>query len=121
MLSSNQKIDWYNGDLSSLRHDATEGDTKPQGKNTKSSPSQSGNNDKKLEASSDSKQVRNNLGNAPATKTKNKGSEGQRPSAVADRPLAPQKKCSVKYSKEPPSPKGFGNDVPAFMLIDTRS
>ena len=117
---SNQKIDWYNGDLSSLRHDAAEDDTKPQGTNTKSSSSRSGNSDKKLAASSDSKQVRKTPGNAPADKTKNKGSEGQRPSAVADRSLEPQKKYQDKYAKEQPSPKGFGNDVPAFMLIDTR-
>ncbi|OLY42906.1 DEAD/DEAH box helicase [Bartonella apis] len=117
---SNQKIDWYNGDLSSLQRDTVEGDTKPQRKNTKSSSSRSGNSDKELAASSDSKQVRKNPGNAPADKIKNKGSEGQRPSTVADRSLEPQKKYPDKYAKEQPSPKGFGNEIPAFMLIDTR-
>lgn len=112
---SDQKIEWLNGDLSSLGNNEKMLDDKIKSVSNKKKDTEEeaqvsqGRKAKTKQKSSNEKQNRNDTVKSNELKSA---------------PVAPQTKgvkhVSCKYEKEQPSPKGFGNDIPAFMLIKTR-
>lgn len=112
---SDQKIEWLNGDLSSLGNNEKVLDDKIKSVSNKKKDTEEeaqvsqGRKAKTKQKSSNEKQNRNDTVKSNELKSA---------------PVAPQtkggKRDSCKYEKEQPSPKGFGNDIPAFMLIKTR-
>lgn len=113
---SDQKIEWLNGDLSSLGNNEKVLDDKIKSVSNKKKDTEEeeaqvsqGKKAKTKQKSSNEKQNRNDT---------------VKSSELKSSPVAPQtkgvKRDSCKYEKEQPSPKGFGNDIPAFMLIKTR-
>lgn len=113
---SDQKIEWLNGDLSSLGNNEKVLDDKIKSVSNK-----------KKDTEEEEAQV--SQGRKAKTKQKSSNEKQNRNDTVKSNelksaPVAPQtkggKRDSCKYEKEQPSPKGFGNDIPAFMLIKTR-
>ena len=113
---SDQKIEWYEGDLSSVVPEENAKD--PDQKRTKSSGAKSPTSEKHTETTES--KSRKKQTKTSGEKTDRSGDK--RPtSPVNQQPVRSQRHNQDKYSsKEPPSPKGFGNDIPAFMLIDTK-
>ena len=112
---SDQKIEWLNGDLSSLKEEKSETE----------------NDTKHSKADSKLKTTKKSSESAPKQKSKKpEKAEGDqhvgsdKTSDTVSPPKAEKAKLPnnnhEKYKKDPPSPKGFGDDVPAFMLINTR-
>ena len=113
---SDQKIEWYNGDLSSLKQEENKSETEQ--KPAKLAISQS----KLVKKPSDKAEKQNSK---KRMKTVSKQSEKlceNKETSLSIKPnkSEPQSTGQDKLSKEPESVKGFGNDIPAFMLIDTR-
>ncbi len=113
---SDQKIEWYDGDLSSVVPEENAKDSDQ--KRTKSSGAKSPTSEKHTETTES--KSRKKQTKTSGEKTDRSGDK--RPtSPVNQQPVRSQRHNQDKYSsKEPPSPKGFGNDIPAFMLIDTK-
>ena len=113
---SDQKIEWYDGDLSSLVPEENGKDSDQ--KHTKSSESKSSASGKQTETPEPKRRKKQTKANGEKT-----DSSGDKQTAfpVNQQQIRSQRHNQDKYSsKEPPSPKGFGNDIPAFMLIDTK-
>ena len=113
---SDQKIEWYDGDLSSVVPEENAKDSDQ--KRTKSSGAKSPTSEKHTETTES--KSRKKQTKTSGEKTDRSGDK--RPaSPVNQQAVRSQRHNQDKYSsKEPPSPKGFGNDIPAFMLIDTK-
>lgn len=113
---SDQKIEWYNGDLSSLKQEENKSETEQ--KPAKLAISQSKLNKQpsnKAEKQSSKKRMK------PVSKQSDKLFEDKEISlSIKPNKSEPQSTGQDKLSKDPESVKGFGNDIPAFMLIDTR-
>ncbi|CAM1648445.1 DEAD/DEAH box helicase domain [Bartonella choladocola] len=120
---SDQKIEWYNGDLASLKQDTGEEEPNRNDKRSKSAESKTGRNAKKRTDKAEQKQESKSREKLPVEKiekTKDAEPSLKHASATDVRSNDSSKNYAGKLSKEPASPKGFGNDIPAFMLIDTR-
>ncbi|WP_295896094.1 DEAD/DEAH box helicase [uncultured Bartonella sp.] len=113
---SDQKIEWYNGNLSSLKQEENKSETEQ--KPAKLAISQS----KLVKKPSDKAEKQSSK---KRMKTVSKQSEKLCENKETSLSIKPNKSEPLstgqdKLSKEPESVKGFGNDIPAFMLIDTR-
>lgn len=110
---SDQKIDWVNGDLSSLKEEKSEENTKRSKPQTKVKTS-------KKPAEGIKKQKSENLHKLETVKeiVSDINSEKNSPQKLEPAKIANNYR---ENKKEPATPKGFGDDVPAFMLINTRS
>jgi len=113
---SDQKIEWYDGDLSSLVPEENGKDSDQ--KHTKSSESKSPASGKQTETTEPKRRKKQTKTNGEKTDSSR---DKQTAMPVNQQQIRSQRHNQDKYSsKEPPSPKGFGNDIPAFMLIDTK-
>lgn len=118
---SNQKIEWLNGDLASLEKAATSSEDngaldKTNEEKPKKKTKRTQTRTEKVE-SAESKPAQLETKQAKTTADKADAKNVVPEKTVVRKEAA---KNSRKYEKEPPSPKGFGDDIPAFMLINTR-
>ena len=113
---SDQKIEWYDGDLSSVVPEENAKDSDQ--KSTKSSGAKSPTSEKHTETTESKSRKKQTKTSGEKT---DRSGDKRSTSPVNQQPVRSQRHNQDKYSsKEPPSPKGFGNDIPAFMLIDTK-
>ncbi|WP_208440620.1 DEAD/DEAH box helicase [Bartonella raoultii] len=98
---SNEKIEWLNGDLSTLTTDDQEDNVAVKKKSPKPL--------KKTTSEKRSVQTKKNLKDAKANCIQSKNNKA-----------TPPEQCHPRKNKET-SPFGFGDDIPAFMLIKTRN
>lgn len=121
---SDQKIEWYDGDLSSLKQDHAEQQTEQKrSKSTASKPKLTKTSQQELTKAKAEKTEKQPLKkrSKPVSERAENLSEDQKASpAIKPQKAEPQNSNYGKQTKEALSPKGFGNDIPAFMLIDTR-
>lgn len=114
---SKEKLEWLNGDLSSLEQ--TQDKVEDNNRRKTNKPKATGKSDKTV---ANVPQPADNDANKN-TKPVHKDEPVVKPNemAIPAEPMQPKKHNDrQRYEKEPPAPVGFGDDIPAFMLIKTR-
>lgn len=113
---SDQKIEWYNGDLSSLKQEEAKPETEQKPAESKTSQSKlNKKSSEKAEKPTQKKRVK-----PVSEKSKNLTENKEASHSIKTKKLESQNTEQEKPSKDSISAKGFGSDIPAFMLIDTR-